>query len=54
MENTTMKIKCWELKNGKEIPLLPTSTLDGFEWNAKYRLTVSNDDGSLGLPFLFG
>lgn len=48
-----MKIKCWELKNGKEIPLLPTSTLDGFEWNAKYRLTVSNDDGSLGLPFLF-
>ena len=53
MENTTIKINCWELKNGKEIPLLPTSTLDGFEWNAKYRLIVSNDDGSLGLPFIF-
>lgn len=53
MENTTIKINCWEFKNGKEIPLLPTSTLDGFEWNAKYRLIVSNDDGSLGLPFLF-
>lgn len=53
MENTTIKINCWELKNGKEIPLLPTSTLDGFEWNGKYRLIVSNDDGSLGLPFLF-
>lgn len=53
MENTTIKINSWELKNGKEIPLLPTSTLDGFEWNAKYRLIVSNDDGSLGLPFLF-
>lgn len=53
MENTTIKINCWELKNGKEIPQLPTSTLDGFEWNAKYRLTVSDDDGSLGLPFLF-
>lgn len=53
MENTTIKINCWELKNGKDIPLLPTLTLDGFEWNAKYRLIVSNDDGSLGLPFLF-
>ena len=53
MENTTIKINCWELKNGKEIPQLPTSTLDGFEWNGKYRLIVSNDDGSLGLPFLF-
>lgn len=53
MENTTIKINCWELKNGKEIPQLPTSTLDGFEWNGKFRLTVSNDDGSLGLPFLF-
>lgn len=53
MENTTIKINCWELKNGNEIPQLPTSTLDGFEWNGKYRITVTDDDGSLGLPFLF-
>lgn len=53
MENTTIKINCWEFKDGNEVPMLSTATLDGFEWNAKYRLTVSNDDGSLGLPFLF-
>lgn len=53
MESTTMEINCWELKNGKEIPLPSTTTLNGFEWNARFRMTVSNDDGSLGLPFVF-
>ena len=33
--------------------MLYTATLDGFEWNGKFRITVSDDDGSLGLPFLF-
>ncbi len=53
MESTTMEINCWELKNGKEIPEPSTKTLNGFEWNARFRMTVSNDDGSLGLPFIF-
>lgn len=53
MESTTMEINCWELKNGKEIPEPSTTTLNGFEWNARFRMTVSNDDGSLGLPFIF-
>lgn len=53
MENTTIKINCWEFKDGNEVPMLSTATLDGFEWNGKFRITVSNDDGSLGLPFLF-
>ena len=48
-----MEINCWELKNGKEIPWPSTKTLNGFEWNARFRMTVSNDDGSLGLPFIF-
>lgn len=48
-----MEINCWELKNGKEIPGPSTTTLNGFEWNARFRMTVSNDDGSLGLPFIF-
>lgn len=48
-----MKINCWEFKDGNEVPMLSTATLDGFEWNGKYRITVSDDDGSLGLPFLF-
>lgn len=53
MKNTTMKIKCWKLENGNEVPMPSTATLDGFQWNGKFRITVSNDDGSLGLPFLF-
>lgn len=53
MKNTTMKINCWKLEDGNEVPMLSTATLDGFEWNGKYRITVSDDDGSLGLPFLF-
>ena len=53
MENTTIKINCWEFKDGNEVPMLYTATLDGFEWNGKFRITVSDDDGSLGLPFLF-
>ncbi len=53
MENTTIKINCWEFKDGNEVPMLSTATLDGFEWNGKFRITVSNDEGSLGLPFLF-
>ena len=53
MESKTMEINCWELKNGKEIPEPSTTTLNGFEWNARFRMTVSNDDGSLGLPFIF-
>lgn len=48
-----MKINCWEFKDGNEVPMLSTATLDGFEWNGKFRITVSDDDGSLGLPFLF-
>lgn len=48
-----MKINCWKLEDGNEVPMLSTSTLDGFEWNGKFRITVSDDDGSLGLPFLF-
>ncbi len=31
----------------------PTTTLNGFEWSGRIRITVSGDDGSLGLPFLF-
>lgn len=53
MKNTTMKIKCWKLENGKEVPMPSTATLDGFQWNGRFRITVSDDDGSLGLPFLF-
>lgn len=53
MKNTTMKINCWKLENGNEVPMPPTTTLDGFEWNGKFRITVSDDDGSLGLPFVF-
>ncbi|MBR3615776.1 MAG: DUF5040 domain-containing protein [Bacteroidaceae bacterium] len=53
MKNTTMKIKCWKLEDGNEVPMPPTATLDGFEWNGRFRITVSDDDGSLGLPFLF-
>lgn len=53
MKNTTMKINCWKLENGNEVPMPPTTTLDGFEWNGRFRITVSDDDGSLGLPFLF-
>ena len=48
-----MRIECWELKDGKEIPMPPTTTLDGFEWNGRIRLRVTDDDGSLGLPFVF-
>lgn len=36
-----------------EVPMPPTTTLDGFEWSGRIRITVSGDDGSLGLPFLF-
>lgn len=53
MKNTTMKIKCWKLENGNEVPMPPTATLDGFEWNGKFRITVTDDDKSLGLPFVF-
>lgn len=53
MKQTTMKINCWEVKKGKEVPMPSTTTLDGFEWNGKFRITVSDDDGSLGLPFVF-
>lgn len=53
MKNTTMKINCWKLENGNEVPMPPTATLDGFQWNGRFRITVSDDDGSLGLPFLF-
>lgn len=53
MKNTTMKINCWKLENGNEVPMPPTTTLDGFEWNGRFRITVSYDDSSLGLPFLF-
>ena len=53
MKNTTMKIKCWKLENGNEVPMPSTATLDGFEWNGRFRITVTDDDGSLGLPFLF-
>ena len=48
-----MKINCWKLEDGNEVPMPSTATLDGFEWNGKFRITVSDDDGSLGLPFLF-
>lgn len=48
-----MKINCWKLEDGNEVPMLSTATLDGFEWNGKFRITVTDDDGSLGLPFLF-
>lgn len=48
-----MKINCWEFKDGNEVPMPSTATLDGFEWNGKFRITVTDDDGSLGLPFLF-
>ena len=53
MEKKQMRIECWELKDGKEIPMPPTTTLDGFEWNGRIRLRVTDDDGSLGLPFVF-
>ena len=53
MKNTTMKINCWKLEDGNEVPMPPTTTLDGFQWNGKFRITVTDDDGSLGLPFLF-
>lgn len=53
MKNTTMKIKCWKLEDGNEVPMPSTATLDGFEWNGKFRITVTDDDGSLGLPFVF-
>ena len=48
-----MKINCWEFKDGNEVPMPSTATLDGFEWNGKFRITVTDDDGSLGLPFVF-
>ena len=53
MENTKMRIDCWKIKDGKEIPMPPPTTLDGFEWNGRIRLRVTDDDGSLGLPFVF-
>lgn len=53
MKNTTMKIKCWKLEDGNEVPMPSTATLDGFQWNGRFRITVTDDDGSLGLPFLF-
>ncbi len=53
MENTTMKINCWKLEDGNEVPMPPTTTLDGFEWNGRFRITVSDYDKSLGLPFVF-
>ena len=53
MRNKNMKINCWKLEDGNEVPMPSTATLDGFEWNGKFRITVSDDDGSLGLPFLF-
>lgn len=53
MKNTTMKIKCWKLENGNEVPMPSTATLDGFQWNGKFRITVTDDDKSLGLPFVF-
>ena len=53
MKNTTMKIKCWKLENGNEVPMPPTATLDGFQWNGRFRITVTDDDKSLGLPFVF-
>ena len=53
MKNTTMKIKCWKLENGNEVPMPSTATLDGFQWNGRFRITVTDDDKSLGLPFVF-
>lgn len=53
MKNKNIKINCWKLENGNEVPMPPTTTLDGFEWNGRFRITVTDDDGSLGLPFLF-
>ena len=53
MKNKNIKINCWKLEDGNEVPMPSTATLDGFEWNGKFRITVSDDDGSLGLPFLF-
>lgn len=53
MKNKNIKINCWKLENGNEVPMPPTTTLDGFEWNGRFRITVTYDDGSLGLPFLF-
>lgn len=53
MRNKNMKINCWKLEDGNEVPMPPTTTLDGFEWNGRFRITVSDDDGSLGLPFVF-
>ena len=53
MEKKQMRIDCWELKAGKEIPMPSTTTLDGFEWNGILRMRVSDDDGSLMLPFVF-
>ena len=53
MKNKNMKINCWKLEDGNEVPMPPTATLDGFEWNGRFRITVTDDDGSLGLPFLF-
>lgn len=53
MRNKNMKINCWKLEDGNEVPMPSTATLDGFEWNGKFRITVTDDDGSLGLPFLF-
>lgn len=53
MKNKNMKIKCWKLEDGNEVPMPSTATLDGFEWNGKFRITVTDDDKSLGLPFVF-
>lgn len=53
MRNKNMKINCWEFKNGNEVPMPPTATLDGFQWNGRFRITVTDDDKSLGLPFVF-
>lgn len=53
MKNKNIKINCWKLEDGNEVPMPPTTTLDGFEWNGRFRITVTDDDGSLGLPFLF-
>ena len=51
---TKMKIEYRKLTDKESDPWLLLTNIDELIWNGVYALRVSDDDGSLGLPFRFG
>ena len=54
METTKMKIEYRKLTDNESDPWQLLTNIDELIWNGVYVLRVSDDDGTLGLPFRFG